>query len=252
MVTRDDIRRAVHGALEPLPGAIALWEGGSTAFGRDDDLSDVDMQIAVEEDAVEAVFLAVEDALPPRSFAMRIPEPTWHGHSQKFYRFENAPPETMLDLVVMKRDTDRRYSERERHGEPRVYFDKDNWLQVTSVDPDAQRETIRARLAELRGMFELTSVLVPKAIARGDAVEALAFYQTRTWRPLVEVLRMRHAPARFDFGPRYLDVDLPADVAARLQKLAYVADLDDLRTKNEAAVHWFAETADAWTAENGG
>jgi len=33
-----------------------------------------------------------------------------------------------------------------------------------------------------------------------------------TLAPLIELMRIRHCPDRFDFGPRYLDRDLPAEL----------------------------------------
>ena len=37
-------------------------------------------------------------------------------------------------------------------------------------------------------------------------------YWMATIKPLVELLRMRHSPVRWDFGMRYLDRDLPPSV----------------------------------------
>ena len=40
---------ALRTALEPLPGALALWQGGSAAFGRADAWSDLDLYVLAEE-----------------------------------------------------------------------------------------------------------------------------------------------------------------------------------------------------------
>src|SRR5262245_51710094 len=69
----------------------AAWLGGSDASGRADALSDVDLVLLVEDDAVERAFAATEEAL--REIAsvarsLRLPEPTWHGHAQAFYQLD--------------------------------------------------------------------------------------------------------------------------------------------------------------------
>ena len=50
-------------------------------------------------------------------------------------------------------------------------------------------------------------------------------------RPLVLLYRVRHIPARHDFGTRYTRDDLPAEVQATLAELSFVAGLDDLAAK---------------------
>jgi hypothetical protein len=59
-IGRADIVAALRGAVEPLPGARAMWEGGSVAFGRADAWSDLDLYVLAEDDAVEEVVVAVE------------------------------------------------------------------------------------------------------------------------------------------------------------------------------------------------
>jgi len=81
--------------------------------------------------------------------------------------------------------------------------------------------------------------LVTKERLRGHAVDALVFYQSMTYRPLVEALRLLHDPPRRVFGSRYLARDLPPDVCRRLETLAFVRDLDDLSGKHAEARCWF-------------
>ena len=104
-VGRDDVLSALSGVLEPLDHVQAMWEAGAIAFDRVDDWSDIDVQVASDDERVEDVFTVVEDTLrglSPIDLKYRLPEPTWHGHSQAFYRLERASPFPMVDFVVMK------------------------------------------------------------------------------------------------------------------------------------------------------
>jgi hypothetical protein len=56
---------------------------------------------------------------------------------------------------------------------------------------------------------------------------------------------MRYAPARWDFGVRYLDTDLPSDVYARFSSLVFVQDLKDLDSKWANATSWANDLLEA-------
>ena len=104
-LTRQHLINTMYQALRAIPTVHAAWLGGSDATGRTDVYSDVDCQALVDDEAVEAVFTAVTaalSALSPIDRQYRIPEPTWHGHSQVFFRLQDAPPWLLVDLAVLK------------------------------------------------------------------------------------------------------------------------------------------------------
>ena len=57
-------------------------------------------------------------------------------------------------------------------------------------------------------------------------------------KPLVELLRMRHCPVRWDFGMRYLDRDLPPAVYDQVRDLVFIHHPDDLEAKLVSATVW--------------
>jgi len=225
-----------------------MWEGGAAALGRVDVYSDIDLQLAVDDPQVDAIWPAIESALAaisPIEIKYELPRPTWHGHAQAFYRLRDASPYLLLDLVVMKASAEEKFLTPEIHGRVVVHFDKSGVVKPSPLDRAALATRLHAREATLVATFELFRVLVWKEIHRGHALEALAYYQSFTLRPLVELLRIRHVPERHGFFLRYVDHDLPPEVVARLQPLAFVADLVALRAAQLAAESWFAETARA-------
>jgi len=225
-------------SLEPLPGVLALWEGGSAAWGRLDEWSDLDVLVLAEDDFVGETFDALEEALRsagPISLRYVLPQPTWHGHDQRFYRLRDAGPFLMLDVVVLRRSAPERFLERERHGEPVVYFDKTGDISGRSIDRTTIRERIETRLEQLRVTFPLFQPLVRKELLRGNDLDALAFYQSQTLAPLLTLLRIRHCPARFDFGLRYVDRDLPAELATTVRTLWFVSRPGEIEAKQREA-----------------
>ena len=242
---------ALRAALEPLPGALALWEGGSAAFGRADAWSDLDLYVLAEDGDVEEVMAAVNRALAglgPIAARRRLPEPTWHGHSQVFCRLENAPEHLVVDLVVLRRSVPDRFLEKERHGDPVIYFDRTGEIGPQALDRAAFAAGAERRLEALRQEFALFQGFVRAEVARADpmaALAALAAYRNYTLRPLLEVVRMRHCPERYDYGPKYSRHDLPPEVVARLERLFYVPDIGGIPERQAEAEVWFAETVAA-------
>ena len=75
-LTRQEIITALVRGLEPLEFVNAMWEGGSAAFNRLDQWSDIDLQFDVADDKVEETFQAVQAVLE-RALAHRpaLPHP---------------------------------------------------------------------------------------------------------------------------------------------------------------------------------
>ena len=247
-LTREKLIATVRAALEPLPFVHCLWEGGSTSFAQNDQWSDVDLQCEVDDDKVAAAFEAVENALggiAEISLRFLVPEPAWHGHSQRFYRFANAEPWLVLDLCVMKRSAAYKFNEPAVHGKAGILFDRSGLfgINVVRTDRAALERRLRARIDALRARFAMFQVLVEKEEWRGNPIDALHFYQGLTLAPLVELLRIKHDPLRHAWGNRYLHRTLPKPEAERLGKLMYVKSPKEIPAKRVEAEAWFNELA---------
>jgi hypothetical protein len=106
MLSRETMLAAVRGAVEPLPFVHAMWEGGSAAFGRADEKSDLDLCVVADDDRVEDVYPAVRDALAalsPIELEWRLPDPTWHGNTQAFWKLRDADPHFVKDGDDLRR-----------------------------------------------------------------------------------------------------------------------------------------------------
>lgn len=244
MLSRETVLTTIRQALEPLDYIQAVWEGGAAAFGRVDEWSDIDLQIAADDDHVGQVLPLVEQillALSPISTRYEIPQPAWHGHLQIFYQLEQASPFLMLDVVAMKVSATNRFLEREIHGRPVVHFDKIGFTQPPLWDEDAWQQQLETRRNQVKVLFFMFQTLILKELPRKNYIEALAFYHSYTLRPLVELLRISYVPTHYNFGSRYIYYDLPAGIVQRLEQLYFVANPADLAAKHAEAVAWFAE-----------
>ena len=175
----------------------------------------------------------------------RLPEPTWHGHSQCFYRFKDASPYLMLDLVFMQQSSKAdRFMQFKTHGQPRIHFDKLGLVVEEPLEIDGMIEKMKAAVESARLRYDLFWILTMKEVHRKNEIEAFAFYYNFAVVPLLEVLRIKHSPVRFNYRTRYPQYDLPKDITDRLTGFFFVRDLADLEEKFNQAQDWFQNVVD--------
>jgi hypothetical protein len=151
----------------------------------------------------------------------------------------------MIDLVVIKRTaTVSRFLEAERHGTAHVLFDREGVVRPAPFDRPTHEAKVRDRVEAMVPRFKLLQHLVRKAAWRGDPSEAADKYLNFTLKPLVELMRIRHCPDRFDFGLRYLRDDLPESAWREIESLALPGSLDAvLANQARAEAAFFRELA---------
>lgn len=242
---RQQILSAIEQATAPRADVLAFWEQGSTAMGRADELSDLDLHLTVVDGTVEAVAQAVEaalEAIGPIDLRLVVPQPSWHGHWQVFYHIAGTSPYLLIDLVIMQQSNPRRFLEPEIHGRPQLFFDKAGIAVQQPTDPAPMAERIGERIARIGARIDCFAPFVEKELRRGRSLDALAYYQSILLSSLVEVLRIRYCPWRYDFGMRYLGEDLPPAVHAQVQRLAFVADAQALEGARTRALELIRES----------
>ena len=234
---RDRIASVVCQSLSHRQDVLAGWEGGSAAFGALDDYSDIDLNILVHDEAsTDLLHAGLEDALNSVSqITMSHPAPPG-----RYYQLKDGGEFLLVDVCFVRAGAIDTALNAERHGQMIPLFDKGNWLHPRPVDEGALAIKRDRRFRELQPWYSVSQSFVRKAIARGQQLEALTCYWGYTLRPLAELLRMRHCAARWDFGMRYLDRDLPPAEYTRLRDLMYVCDLADLAAKLPQAEAWGA------------
>jgi hypothetical protein len=235
---RQQLLTRLRAAVEPFPWIEAAWAGGSDAFGRADERSDIDLQVLVPAERADEVFVLVEQALGHYgiSAVWRVPEPAWHGHRQRFYQLQGLPETLMVDLCVMRREGLAPFLDPDRHGQPVIWFDRVG--AVVPVRDETLGPRFRDRLEQVRARYALLAHLPAKVLARGHLVEAVDAYHKHLLAPLVEVLRARYCPLRQDYGMRYLPQDLPPEVVSALERLVLPADQAALQAAISEARAW--------------
>lgn len=214
---------------------LAAWEGGAASNNRVDQFSDLDLVFCVEDDAVEESFRRVDSvlgAIGKIEHRYRVPEPTWNGHSQCYYRMAGMPDYFFVDAVVVKKSSANKPLEKERHGLPVVHFDKTGIVKPVSADTDEFRKRVRDRIEAIESSFPIYKSIVIKELLRKRALDSLAFYRILVGF-YVELLGVKHRPFHYDFGLRYAHIEFPLEVQNEISSFSYVVDIDDVRGKLE-------------------
>jgi hypothetical protein len=141
----------------------------------------------------------------------------------------------------MKKSSEDKFLQYTIHGKPLVHFDKIGAIKDDPIDPEWFPKKLDARLETLKKTFELFQVLTLKELNRGNYIEALSYYITYTYKPLVEVLRIKYCPYHYNFFTSYIYYELPPDVVKRLHRLYFIADAEELRARQAEAETWFWE-----------
>ena len=257
MLTRPQIINALTVALQPRDFVRAAFIGGSAATGRLDDLSDIDLFLFVVTGQIEPAAKAIDDALralSPVNIHWRLPMPTWHGFNQAFYQLKNAPEHLMIDWLMVEAGQQHPWLEVERHGTPTILFDKDGLIVPAHVDRAAINEAIRKKVEDIRLRSRLLRHLPIKlALPLGGGgrelpADASYFYHQLILRPLVDMLRITHAPDRHDYGFRYLKDDLPQREYERVIRLCYPQSEADIPSFAAEATRMTDQLIQQWEA----
>jgi predicted nucleotidyltransferase len=228
---------------ETDPAIRAVFVGGSAVTGGYDDHSDLDVEVLATPGEAVATYGRLLDAAR-RNFEVHqlweLPESTYPDGRQAFLNLtpdagDMGRPTRIIDLHVSDLADEHRLVDERRHGEPLVVHDPEGLVGLRHDDEHAMEQSRREAFEQAGARRQTAEWLVNRALARGDEAEAFAFHFSYGVSTLVRLLRIRHCPARHDFGLRYLRTDLPQGYADRVAAL-----LDGPGTLGERARATFA------------
>lgn len=241
MEFRTVFRKRIMDLFQDEPWVLGIWEGGSAATGRLDGLSDLDLGLVVEDDRVEETFRLFEELLAehyPVKTSFRVPEPSWHGHSQCYYFCGNCPPLFYVDLLVEKRSAGDRLMEPDRHGASVIWLNRGNILNPV---PTPEDEMLTRNLGFFRTLVKVLPISLAeteKQILRGNGIDAMLEYQGLLQRRLAGLLNLKYRPSKYDFGIRYGGTEYPPEVAERVRELMYAGSIQELPGKFREVSEW--------------
>ncbi len=222
---------------------LAVWEGGSAATGYLDEYSDLDLALITSDDTIEDTFELTEQFLEKNygiSNKFRMPEPSWHGHSQCFYKLTESPKFFYVDMLIEKESAKNRFTESDRHGKSVIWFDKKNLIDPTPTPQEEIENKCKKHYNLMSTLLPFMEMDIAKQIKRGNAIVAISIYGGLLNR-MAALLNIKYRPHKFDFGLRYYYRDLPKEDVAFVEGIAFVRDIDDLKEKFPKAIKRYKE-----------
>jgi predicted nucleotidyltransferase len=227
---RKEFVSKLKSLLENQSGIYCAWEGGSAATGFLDEYSDFDLSLICDDEEVEKIFNTMEKYLEKNygiSKKFRLPEPTWHGHSQCFYLLKNTPDFFYVDLLIEKLSAGNRFMESDRHGNSIVWFDKKKLFDPTPTPKDQIAAKGRRIFNLIKDSYWLLILDAKKQILRKNTNDAYVTYYQLINR-LAPLLNLKYRPAKSDFGLRYTYRDFPETESLWLEQKFKVDNLKQM------------------------
>ena len=235
-IYRNQVIEAILEGIKDHPDIYAAWEGGSLATGTVDQFSDIDFNILAKA-PIKPILDIVQNTLQKFQVlhTWQAGKSFWgEGMAQRVVVLKDSPKYFSVDIGIFdladtKLLTD--FMEVERHGTPKIFFDRLGLINERHTDAAALFEKQKLRADELCQGFPIFKTLVLKEIERGQPIDAIGFYQMGLVRPYIEVLGMLRRPFKYDFGMRYIHKSFPLEEQKVIEELSYVASFSDLPEK---------------------
>ncbi|MDB5227755.1 MAG: polymerase beta domain protein region [Bacteroidota bacterium] len=213
-----------------------ILEGGSKAFKRFDEFSDIDIMIGVEDDKVDETFQQFENFLEDLAgIETTLPWAANKGFHHKFYKLKNTHPYHVVDFYLIEQSVENKELETQIHGDLIVYFDRFDYMKKQGFNQNAFDEKVDVYGDKMKRTFEFFFFMVEKEIARGHYIDALTFYFELTIKPLTRLLRIKYNPVHYNFELRYLYDELPKNITDELEQLLSISNMNDLSLKHKQA-----------------
>ena len=89
-----------------------------------------------------------------------------------------------------------------------------------------------------------------KSIQRDNFLEALGYYHEKVLQPLVEILRIKYQPTKYDYYLKDISRDLPKEILTKLESLYKIDSMADIKSKIPKANRLFFRVANEIDIQN--
>lgn len=241
MITRQQIIKQLKSGLEKNSFVFAFWLEGADVHNRVDPYSDIDIWLDVKDGNENEVFKLIElilSKLGKIDFCHEKPHP--HPKiRQKFFHLAKTSKFLIIDICLQKHSRVFYYTKGNKDEKVKVIFDKKSVITFKPMDRKKFMTSKQARMKEIIKNFDFFQTWIDKSIKRKNFLEALYYYQEKTLKPLVEILRIKFEPTKMDFYLKDISKDIPKEYLKKLENLYKINSIKDLKIKNKQANEFF-------------
>jgi predicted nucleotidyltransferase len=217
-------------SLEQDSTIHAMWIAGSVAEGNNDELSDVDLWMDIDDGQEQRVLDKIEKFLATKgtidvNFGEGLAPPFTH----MIYHLAHMDPLHFIEVNLHSHS--HKFGLFDSLRKIKVLFDKDNTTKFKPLDPITYDKMLNERKKFLLEKIELGEMSVRKEIQRHQFLEALHNYQFWLVEPVIELARIKHVPLKITYGLKHGSRDLPKDAVTAIESLYIINSFEDLNNK---------------------
>jgi hypothetical protein len=229
-IDRIKIIKAIDNGLKGNPAVFAFWLEGADSTNTVDRYSDIDVWLDVRDGEEQTIFDEVERVLAELARIDFIYEPE-HSHPkirQKAIHLEGTSEYLWIDVCIQSHSRDFEFI-RGIEDEPLVVFNKGG-IRSREADEAEINQLLTDRIHHIKNTFAQQTRVLSK-IERGEFLEAWMYYYKWTLQPLVELLRIRYIPRKFEYHFKHVHRDLPEEVVSQLEYLVRIDSIEDIKQR---------------------
>jgi predicted nucleotidyltransferase len=216
--------------LEQSPPIHAMWVAGSVAEGTNDELSDIDLWLDIDDGHDEAILSSIEEFLESKgnldvNFCEDMSPPFTH----KVYHLEYMDPYHFIEITLHSHSHEYEFIEGIR--KVKVLFDKDGVTNTKPFDKVGYEKMLIKRKQVLIKKIEIGEVSVRKEIKRKQFMDAMHNYLFWSVEPIIELARIKYAPLKISYGLKHGTRDLPQETVKEIESLYTIKSLEDIGNK---------------------
>lgn len=211
-------------ALEQLPFVHAMWLEGSLAEKDNDEYSDLDIWLSVDDDKLRDIYLNIEKALEtiaPIDYKFVMKPSGELGHNV----YHLADTSEFLTLDINTQQLSRDVTLREGIDLCEVIFDKNGIIHTTPRIPVEFDQ--KTELAELLKFIDYQTLSVRKNALRGKKMESQEYYRNILVHVLEYLRKKSGISEKVDFGFKHVYKDIPQEHAQTLESFYYANATED-------------------------
>ena len=218
--------------MEQDESVHAMWIAGSVAEGTDDELSDIDLWLDIDDGQDKAIFSKIEKFLESKgeldiNFSEGITPPCSHC----VYHLAGMNPYHFIEITLHSHSNEIGLFDALR--KIKVMFDKDGTTNFKPFDKVSYDKMLQERKQFLVEKIEFGEQSIRKEITRRQFMEALHNYQFWLVEPIIELVRIKYTPLKITYGLKHGSRDLPHDTVKEIESLHIIKSLDDLSNRLE-------------------
>lgn len=228
----DQIALELAELLKPNPAVHAMWIGGSVAEGNNDELSDIDLYIDIDDNNDKAIFAIVEQFLLTKGeLDVKFTEGITPPYSHCVYHLAGTNPLHFIEITLHSHSN--QFGMFDKMRKIKVLFDKDNTAAFELPDEAEYEKMLKERKTFLIEKIEFGESSVKKEIKRQQFPDAMHNYLFWLAEPIIELARIKYSPKKITYNLKHVSRDLPKETASEIESLYMITSLDDLSSKIE-------------------